>query len=165
MPRYGTGDQIVTSVISSKFLPGALNRICRCIIDRPSDPVRVPDTHRIWITCRGVPSSQISKIQESGRPVIQAKGKTGPYQYYVHRIMLMVQNQVFPLLPFPVSNAQSAFNPSRSFWFHPWKNADAFMGFFRRRCWNLFYSGTLWVYNLIYIYIGYVNGIFYQVLL
>ena len=71
-----------------------------------------------------------------------------------------VQNCVFPLLPFLSATPNLLLILTFSFGFIHGKNAGMLYGVFSGLLLDLFYSGPFGFYTLIYIYIGYVNGIF-----
>ncbi len=71
-----------------------------------------------------------------------------------------VQNCVFPLLPFLAATPNLLLILTFSFGFIHGKNAGMFYGVISGLLLDLFYSGSFGFYTLIYIYIGYFNGIF-----
>ena len=71
-----------------------------------------------------------------------------------------VQNCVFPLLPFLSVTPNLLLILTFSFGFIHGKNAGMFYGVLSGLMLDLFYSGPFGFYTLIYVYIGYVNGIF-----
>ena len=71
-----------------------------------------------------------------------------------------VQNCVFPLLPFLSASPNLLLILTFSFGFIHGKNAGVFYGVLSGLLLDLFYSGPFGFYTLIYIYIGYANGIF-----
>ena len=71
-----------------------------------------------------------------------------------------VQNCVFPLLPFLAATPNLLLILTFSFGFIHGKEAGMFYGVFSGLLLDLFYSGPFGFYTLIYIYIGYINGIF-----
>ena len=71
-----------------------------------------------------------------------------------------VQNCVFPLLPFLSATPNLLLILTFSFGFIHGKNAGMLYGILSGLLLDLFYSGPFGFYTLIYIYIGYVNGIF-----
>ncbi len=91
--------------------------------------------------------------------MIQAKIKQVLINILFIVLAFTVQNCVFPCSVF-VGNAQSAFNPYVFLRLYPGKNAGMFYGVLSGLLLDLFYSGPFGFYTLIYIYIGYANGIF-----
>ncbi len=71
-----------------------------------------------------------------------------------------VQNCVFPLLPFLAAVPNLLLILTFSFGFIYGKRAGMLYGFISGLMLDLFYSGPFGFYTLIYIYIGYFNGIF-----
>ena len=71
-----------------------------------------------------------------------------------------VQNCVFPRLPFLAATPNLLLILTFSFGFIHGKNAGMFYGVISGLLLDLFYSGSFGFYTLIYIYIGYFNGIF-----
>ena len=71
-----------------------------------------------------------------------------------------VQNCVFPLLPFLAATPNLLLILTFSFGFIHGRNAGMFYGFLSGLLLDLFYSGPFGFYTLIYVYIGYFNGIF-----
>ena len=71
-----------------------------------------------------------------------------------------VQNCVFPLLPFLAATPNLLLILTFSFGFIHGKNAGMFYGVISGLLLDLFYSGSFGFYTLIYIYIGFFNGIF-----
>lgn len=71
-----------------------------------------------------------------------------------------IQNCVFPLLPFLAATPNLLLILTFSFGFIHGKNAGMFYGLLSGLLLDLFYSGPFGFYSLVYIYIGYVNGIF-----
>lgn len=71
-----------------------------------------------------------------------------------------VQNCVFPLLPFLWAVPNLLLILTFSFGFIHGKTAGMLYGVFSGLLLDLFYSGPFGFYTLIYIYIGYINGIF-----
>ena len=71
-----------------------------------------------------------------------------------------VQNCVFPLLPFLAVTPNLLLILTFSFGFIYGKNAGMAYGVFSGLLLDLFYSGPFGFYTLIYVYIGYANGIF-----
>lgn len=71
-----------------------------------------------------------------------------------------VQNCVFPLLPFLSAAPNLLLILTFSFGFIYGKNAGMLYGILSGLLLDLFYSGPFGFYTLIYVYIGYVNGIF-----
>ena len=71
-----------------------------------------------------------------------------------------VQNCVFPLLPFLAATPNLLLILTFSFGFIHGRNAGMAYGVLSGLLLDLFYSGPFGFYTLIYLYIGYVNGIF-----
>ncbi len=71
-----------------------------------------------------------------------------------------IQNNVFPLMPFLSATPNLLLILTFSFGFIQGKNAGMFSGLLSGLLLDLFYSGPFGFYALIYIYIGYFNGIF-----
>lgn len=71
-----------------------------------------------------------------------------------------IQNCVFPLLPFLAATPNLLLILTFSFGFIHGKNAGMFYGLLSGLLLDLFYSGPFGFYSLVYIYIGYINGIF-----
>ena len=71
-----------------------------------------------------------------------------------------VQNCVFPLLPFLAATPNLLLILTFSFGFIHGRNAGMFYGILSGLLLDLFYSGPFGFYTLIYVYIGYFNGIF-----
>lgn len=71
-----------------------------------------------------------------------------------------IQNCVFPLLPFLAVTPNLLLILTFSFGFIHGKEAGMFYGLLSGLLLDLFYSGPFGFYSLIYIYIGYMNGIF-----
>ena len=84
--------------------------------------------------------------------MIQAKVKQVLINILFIVLAFTVQNCVFPLLPFLSATPNLLLILTFSFGFIHGKNAGLLL--------DLFYSGPFGFYTLIYIYIGYVNGIF-----
>ncbi|MBT9776990.1 rod shape-determining protein MreD [Clostridium sp. MCC353] len=70
-----------------------------------------------------------------------------------------IQNCVFPLLPFLSAAPNLLLILTFSFGFIEGKEAGMFYGLLSGLLLDLFYSGPFGFYTLIYIYIGYTNGI------
>ena len=92
--------------------------------------------------------------------MIQAKVKQVLINILFIVLAFTVQNCVFPLLPFLSATPNLLLILTFSFGFIHGKNAGMLYGFFSGLLLDLFYSGPFGFYTLIYIYIGYVNGIF-----
>jgi len=71
-----------------------------------------------------------------------------------------IQNCVFPLLPFLAAVPNLLLILTFSFGFIHGKNAGMFYGVISGLLLDLFYSGPFGFYTLIYVWIGYFNGIF-----
>ena len=71
-----------------------------------------------------------------------------------------IQNCVFPLLPFLAATPNLLLILTFSFGFIHGKNAGMFYGMLSGLLLDLFYSGPFGFYSLVYVYIGYLNGIF-----
>ncbi len=71
-----------------------------------------------------------------------------------------IQNCVFPLLPFLAATPNLLLILTFSFGFIHGKNAGMFYGMLSGLLLDLFYSGPFGFYSLVYVYIGYINGIF-----
>lgn len=71
-----------------------------------------------------------------------------------------IQNCVFPLLPFLAATPNLLLILTFSFGFIHGKNAGMLYGLLSGLLLDLFYSGPFGFYTLVYIYIGYINGIF-----
>ena len=72
-----------------------------------------------------------------------------------------VQNCVFPLLPFLAATPNLLLILTFSFGFIHGRNAGMFYGFLSGLLLDLFYSGPFGFYTLIYVYIGYFNGLYH----
>ncbi|HIX14264.1 MAG TPA: rod shape-determining protein MreD [Candidatus Hungatella pullicola] len=70
-----------------------------------------------------------------------------------------IQNCVFPLLPFLSAAPNLLLILTFSFGFMHGKEAGMYYGLLAGLLMDLFYSGPFGFYTLIFIYIGYVNGI------
>lgn len=70
-----------------------------------------------------------------------------------------IQNCIFPMLPFLSAAPNLLLILTFSFGFIRGKQAGMFYGLFAGLLLDLFYSGPFGFYALLYIYIGYVNGI------
>lgn len=70
-----------------------------------------------------------------------------------------IQNCVFPLLPFLSASPNLLLILTFSFGFTDGKEAGMLYGLLSGLLLDLFYSGPFGFYTLIYIYIGYTNGI------
>ena len=92
--------------------------------------------------------------------MIQAKVKQVLINILFIVLAFTVQNCVFPLLPFLSATPNLLLILTFSFGFIHGKNAGMLYGVFSGLLLDLFYSGPFGFYTLIYIYIGYVNGIF-----
>ena len=92
--------------------------------------------------------------------MIQAKIKQVLINILFIVLAFTVQNCVFPLLPFLSATPNLLLILTFSFGFIHGKNAGMLYGVFSGLLLDLFYSGPFGFYTLIYIYIGYVNGIF-----
>lgn len=71
-----------------------------------------------------------------------------------------IQNCVFPLLPFLAATPNLLLILTFSFGFIHGKHAGMFYGLLSGLLLDLFYSGPFGFYSLVYVYIGYINGIF-----
>lgn len=71
-----------------------------------------------------------------------------------------IQNCVFPLLPFLAATPNLLLILTFSFGFMHGKEAGMLYGVLSGLMLDLFYSGPFGFYTLIYLYIGYLNGIF-----
>lgn len=71
-----------------------------------------------------------------------------------------IQNCVFPLLPFLAATPNLLLILTFSFGFMHGKEAGMLYGVLSGLMLDLFYSGPFGFYTLIYVYIGYLNGIF-----
>lgn len=71
-----------------------------------------------------------------------------------------IQNCIFPMLPFLSAAPNLLLILTFSFGFIRGKRAGMFYGLFAGLLMDLFYSGPFGFYALLYIYIGYINGIF-----
>lgn len=71
-----------------------------------------------------------------------------------------IQNCVFPLLPFLAATPNLLLILTFSFGFMHGKEAGMLYGVLSGLMLDLFYSGPFGFYTLIYMYIGYLNGIF-----
>lgn len=71
-----------------------------------------------------------------------------------------IQNCVFPLLPFLAATPNLLLILTFSFGFIHGRNAGMLYGVLCGLLLDLFYSGPFGFYTLVYIYIGYINGIF-----
>ena len=92
--------------------------------------------------------------------MIQAKIKQVLINILFIVLAFTVQNCVFPLLPFLSASPNLLLILTFSFGFIHGKNAGMFYGVLSGLLLDLFYSGPFGFYTLIYIYIGYANGIF-----
>ena len=92
--------------------------------------------------------------------MIQAKIKQVLINILFIVLAFTVQNCVFPLLPFLSATPNLLLILTFSFGFIHGKNAGMFYGVLSGLLLDLFYSGPFGFYTLIYIYIGYANGIF-----
>ena len=70
-----------------------------------------------------------------------------------------IQNGIFPLLPFLAATPNLLLILTFSFGFIYGKEAGLWYGFLAGVLLDLFYSGPFGFYTLLYIYIGYTNGI------
>jgi len=70
-----------------------------------------------------------------------------------------IQNCIFPMLPFLSAAPNLLLILTFSFGFIRGKQAGMFYGLFAGLLLDLFYSGPFGFYALLYIYIGYINGI------
>lgn len=70
-----------------------------------------------------------------------------------------VQNCIFPLLPFLSASPNLLLILTFSFGFIHGKEAGMYYGLLAGLLMDLFYSGPFGFYTLIFIYVGYVNGI------
>ena len=70
-----------------------------------------------------------------------------------------VQNCIFPLLPFLSASPNLLLILTFSFGFIHGKEAGMYYGLLSGLLMDLFYSGPFGFYTLIFIYVGYVNGI------
>lgn len=70
-----------------------------------------------------------------------------------------IQNCIFPLLPFLSAAPNLLLLLTFSFGFIHGKEAGMFYGVFAGLMMDLFYSGPFGFYTLIFVYIGYINGI------
>ena len=94
--------------------------------------------------------------------MIQAKIKQVLINILFIVLAFTVQNCVFPLLPFLSASPNLLLILTFSFGFIHGKNAGMFYGVLSGLLLDLFYSGPFGFYTLIYIYIGYANGIWYS---
>ena len=92
--------------------------------------------------------------------MIQAKVKQVLINILFIVLAFTVQNCVFPLLPFLSATPNLLLILTFSFGFIHGKNAGMLYGILSGLLLDLFYSGPFGFYTLIYVYIGYVNGIF-----
>ena len=70
-----------------------------------------------------------------------------------------VQNCIFPLLPFLSASPNLLLILTFSFGFIHGKEAGMYYGLLSGLLMDLFYSGPFGFYTLIFVYVGYVNGI------
>ena len=70
-----------------------------------------------------------------------------------------IQNGIFPLLPFLAASPNLLLILTFSFGFIYGKEAGMWYGLLAGILLDLFYSGPFGFYTLLYIYIGYTNGI------
>lgn len=70
-----------------------------------------------------------------------------------------IQNCVFPMIPFLSAAPNLLLILTFSFGFIRGRQAGMFYGLFAGLLLDLFYSGPFGFYALLYIYIGYINGI------
>ena len=90
----------------------------------------------------------------------QRKGETDCDQHRLYYPCIYRPELRIPPASLSGGNAQSAADLNLFLWFYPWKNAGMFYGVISGLLLDLFYSGSFGFYTLIYIYIGYFNGIF-----
>ena len=72
----------------------------------------------------------------------------------------IIQNSVFPLIPFLSATPNLLLILTFSFGFMEGQRSGMLYGLLAGILLDLFYSGPFGFYTLIYIYIGYINGIF-----
>lgn len=70
-----------------------------------------------------------------------------------------VQNCIFPLLPFLIAAPNLLLILTFSFGFIHGKEAGMYYGLLAGLLMDLFYSGAFGFYTLIFVYVGYINGI------
>ena len=92
--------------------------------------------------------------------MIQNKLKQVGINIFFIILAFTVQNCVFPLLPFLSATPNLLLILTFSFGFIHGRNVGMFYGVLSGLLSDLFYSGPFGFYTLIYIYIGYANGIF-----
>lgn len=71
----------------------------------------------------------------------------------------IIQNSVFPLIPFMAATPNLLLILTLSFGFMAGKRAGMMYGFLAGILLDLFYSGPFGFYTLFYIFVGYLNGI------